>query len=264
MVIDALTMVVAFAVPVGEVRGTASSLSVTVTPWASARPAARVLAGRIERLPEPAVQVVGAAAVAGDTVSDGLLRAIVDDHAALSSGLRALVDANVMFPTEAGLGYRFRHALLREAILSTCFRESGPTSTVGSRWRSRRPHARRRWAARALAPLLATHWYGASDRPKAPAASVNAARVLADKAVSAEAMAYFERALSLWATVPNPAKITGLDHPQLLIEAARACEDAGDYRQAADHLRAARSVLSGDDGRPRRDLVMARLGSHRR
>lgn len=218
------------------------------------------LAGRIERLPDAAVAVVGVAAVAGPAVSHELLQAVVESPTTLSSGLRALVNENVLVPLEGPLEYQFRHALLREAVLLDLL----PAERAGL-------HRRVALALEAepelveggtqvLAPQLAAHWDGSGDRSRALAAAVTAGRVLAGMGVSAEARAYFDRALALWATVSNPLELTGLDQAQLLIEAAAASEDIGDYCQATDQLETARGVLPDDDGSGRRDLVTARLG----
>ena len=223
-------------------------------------PLREFLAGRIERLPAPAVVVVGAAAVAGLTVPHGLLKSVINDPTTLSTGLRALVDEQILVAADGSPTYRFRHALLREAVLLDLLPgeraelhrqvalalEADPGLVVGG--------------LQTLAPQLAAHWDAAGERSRALTAAITAGRVLAGMGVSGEATIHFERALALWATVSDAGQLTGLDQAQLLIEAAQAYEDIGEYRQAASHLETARSVLPRDDGTGRYDLAAARLG----
>ncbi len=73
---------------------------------------------RVEALPEDAQRVVRIVAEGGSTVEHALLAAVAglteDD---LIEALRAAVGANILQPTDDGDGYRFRHALVREAVL---------------------------------------------------------------------------------------------------------------------------------------------------
>lgn len=218
------------------------------------------LVARLERLPREASVLVRAAAVAGAVVPHDLLRAVVDPPTILSPGLRSLLEEGILVPTQDAHVYRFRHALLREAVLAEMLTperselhgqlaaalEADPLLVPGG--------------PQLLAPQLAAHWDGAGNRPKALATAVTAARVLTDMGVSAEATAYYERALVLWPTVPAPAVIVGVDEVQVRIEAARAYEGVGDLDRSASQLLAARDALSENDTSRRYELVTARLG----
>ena len=72
---------------------------------------------RVEALPDHAQRVLQIAAQGGSAVEHALLAAVCglpEDE--LLAALRAAVGANVLLPTDDGDGYRFRHALLREAV----------------------------------------------------------------------------------------------------------------------------------------------------
>jgi DNA-binding CsgD family transcriptional regulator/tetratricopeptide (TPR) repeat protein len=74
-----------------------------------------ILSARIDRLPDSAKEVLRIAAAAGRRVDHRLLEAVatlgVDE---LDAGLRAAIDGQALVPE--GDGFRFRHALLQEAV----------------------------------------------------------------------------------------------------------------------------------------------------
>lgn len=74
-----------------------------------------ILATRIDELPEPAKEVLRIAAAAGRRVDHRLLELVaVLEPDELDAGLRAAVEAQALVPD--GDGFRFRHALLQEAV----------------------------------------------------------------------------------------------------------------------------------------------------
>ena len=76
-----------------------------------------ILSARIDALPESAKEVLRIAAAAGRRVDHRLLEVVAElDPDELDSGLRAAVDGQALVPDADGLGYRFRHALLQEAV----------------------------------------------------------------------------------------------------------------------------------------------------
>ena len=87
-------------------------------PWASLPASLRsVMLARIERLDEAALSVVREAAVIGREVDEELLSATGEwDPTELREALRSAVDEFIFVPTADGRRYRFRHALLREAV----------------------------------------------------------------------------------------------------------------------------------------------------
>ncbi len=76
-----------------------------------------ILSARIDALPESAKEVLRIAAAAGRRVDHRLLEVVADLEADdLDAGLRAAVDGQALVPDSDGVGYRFRHALLQEAV----------------------------------------------------------------------------------------------------------------------------------------------------
>jgi DNA-binding CsgD family transcriptional regulator/tetratricopeptide (TPR) repeat protein len=76
-----------------------------------------ILSARIDALPESAKEVLRIAAAAGRRVDHRLLEVVADlDADELDAGLRAAVDGQALVPDTDGVGYRFRHALLQEAV----------------------------------------------------------------------------------------------------------------------------------------------------
>lgn len=76
-----------------------------------------ILSARLDTLPESAKEVLRIAAAAGRRVDHRLLEVVANlDASELDAGLRAAVDGQALVPDSEGLGYRFRHALLQEAV----------------------------------------------------------------------------------------------------------------------------------------------------
>jgi DNA-binding CsgD family transcriptional regulator len=76
-----------------------------------------ILSARLDALPESAKEVLRIAAAAGRRVDHRLLEVVADlDATDLDAGLRAAVDGQALVADSDGLGYRFRHALLQEAV----------------------------------------------------------------------------------------------------------------------------------------------------
>ena len=76
-----------------------------------------VLAARLSRLSDRAIEVLSGAAVIGRDVDQELLRAIVElSPMEVAASLNDAVQLQVIQPTPDGHRYRFRHALLAEAV----------------------------------------------------------------------------------------------------------------------------------------------------
>jgi DNA-binding CsgD family transcriptional regulator/tetratricopeptide (TPR) repeat protein len=74
-----------------------------------------ILSARVEALPEPAKEVLRIAAAAGRRVDHRLLEVVASlEPEDLDAGLRAAVEAHAL--VQDGDGFRFRHALLQEAV----------------------------------------------------------------------------------------------------------------------------------------------------
>ena len=162
-----------------------------------------VILGRVAELSDPAQRVLRLAAVVGASVDHDLLVAMADDLDGASDGpadpdrgedrlleqaIEELVDQQVLVVEPSRTGYRFRHALTREAVEGAIL--------PGER---RRLHRR---AALALAAgstgagaaELAAHWWAAEAWTETLAASVVAADAAAEVWAYPEVLAHLERA----------------------------------------------------------------------
>ncbi|WP_422070613.1 helix-turn-helix transcriptional regulator [Streptomyces orinoci] len=156
---------------------------------------------RVEALAEDTQQVVRFAAEGGLAVEYQLLRAVCglgEDE--LIAALRQAVGAGILLPALDGDGYRFRHALVREAVTDDLL--PGERSRLNRRYAQALEAEPALLRADELAARLATYWYHAHEPVKALpavlAASVRARRRYA----YAEQLRLLERALELWEDVP--------------------------------------------------------------
>jgi hypothetical protein len=172
----------------------------------------------------------GAAAAAGG--GGGRPRVRHDQLAAVSGlgvdeleqALRDAVNHHVLVP-EAGEGYAFRHALLREAIDRDLL--PGERTRLHAAFAAMladpaRPDEPGR-AARSPHHALAAH-----DLPGALAASVRAAREADEREAPAELLLHAERALELWSAVPDAEAVAGAPEYKLTRMAAWAASATGD------------------------------------
>jgi DNA-binding CsgD family transcriptional regulator/tetratricopeptide (TPR) repeat protein len=168
----------------------------------------QLLLARVHDLPDAARTLLAAAAVAGRVVDHALLSRVTDlsDDELRDAG-RAAVEARVLTPIPGSTAYRFRHALLHEAVASTLL----PGDRV---------HLHRRLAevlsadptlgaasGPAASAELAHHWLAAGDLTSALAALVRAGREAEAVHAMAEAHHHFEQALDLWDRVSNAGPI---------------------------------------------------------
>ena len=155
-------------------------------------------AARLQALSANAQSVLRVASVVGRTATYDILREVTvlsDDD--LANALREAVQVRLIEPIHDREAYRFRHALLQEAI----YAETLP----GER---RRLHAAVAYALwddpdrppddADLAPRLARHWLEAREYPRAFLASRAAATAAERQSAYAEAATHYERLLELW------------------------------------------------------------------
>ncbi|WP_419998041.1 helix-turn-helix transcriptional regulator [Streptomyces boninensis] len=159
---------------------------------------------RIEELPEHAQRVLRMAGEGGDLVEYGLLAAVSampEDE--LLDALRAAVAGCVLVP-DASAGreaYRWRHALLREAVCDDLL--------PGERSRLNRRYAEVLSADPSLVPAeerltrIARHWHHARVAAKALPAVLAAAAEARGRHAFAEQHELLDRALELWDEAPD-------------------------------------------------------------
>src|SRR5579863_6905420 len=198
---------------------------------------AALLLSRVERVSDAAQQVLRAAAVAGGGAADDLVRAasgLTDD--VYEEAVREAAGHQLLAFDEPD-GYRFRHALLREAVYADLM--------PGERTRL---HAR---LASLLADVpgsaaeLAHHSMASHDIPGAFAASIRAATEAARLGAPAEAHRHYDLALELWVRVEAAERIAGMTRGKLGLKSALAAAASGDVPRAVHLLRRIRDRLSG-------------------
>lgn len=204
---------------------------------------------RVEALPEDTQRVVRTAAEGGSTVEHELLSAVCrmpeDD---LIEALRAAVGSNTLVPTQDGTGYRFRHALVREAVVDDLL--------PGERTRVNRRYAEALEANPALvradvcAARLASYWYKSHDAAKALPAVLAASVQARRRHAYAEQLRLLDRALELWDDAPMEVRqgVRPVDYAEAY--PACSCHD-GDALRFLDLLAeiAVAARLSGDNER---------------
>jgi DNA-binding CsgD family transcriptional regulator len=176
------------------------------------------------------------AAAAGRDVAYPLLRAVAAlPESQVRESLRRAVEHGVLVAVQASGSFRFRHALLAEAVYATIL----PGEREELHARLAQELARR---SGATAAELAPHWAAAGRSAEALAASVEAARQAEAVFGLAEALAHLERARSrdmaqfhIWLCAK------GLRAQAELAALARARRDADDLR---DQLSRARTLLT--------------------
>jgi DNA-binding CsgD family transcriptional regulator/tetratricopeptide (TPR) repeat protein len=214
-----------------------------------------LLLQRVARLDHPAQGVLRLAAAAGREVGYPLLRATVElPGGALRDSLRAAVEGGVLIAEPETGRFRFRHALLAEAIYGTILpgeREELHARLAGELARS----------GAATAAELAPHWAAAGRAAEALAASAEAARQAEAVFGLAEAHAHLERALALWPAVPDAAGLAGLDLAGLCTWAAGLASHVGAAPRAVELARRAIELVGAEDPH-RAALLQVSLGEY--
>jgi DNA-binding CsgD family transcriptional regulator/tetratricopeptide (TPR) repeat protein len=200
-----------------------------------------LLLQRVARLDPGTRGLLRLAAAAGREVGYPLLRAVagLPEHD-LRQSLRRAVEHGVLVAEQATGSFRFRHALLAEAVYATIL--PGEREELHARLAeelARGPTV----AAAELAP----HWAAAGRSAEALAASVEAARQAEAVFGLAEALAHLERALALWPAVPEAAELVGLEEAGLCAWAAELASQTGAAPRAVELARRAIGLVGGRD-----------------
>jgi DNA-binding NarL/FixJ family response regulator len=200
-----------------------------------------VLLSRVSALSEDAQRVLGIAAVDGRSVDPSLLAFVAAlPESELEGSLREALAAQLLIADADGDGrYRFRHALLAEAVYDDLL-----------------PSERRRLHAAYAAALdarpvpdgvagashlaaLAHHATAAHEPVRALRAWIAAARAAAETYAFAESVRAFDRAIELWDAVPADDRPTGFDPVLLHHEASLAAMVGGAPDRAVEFAREA-------------------------
>jgi DNA-binding CsgD family transcriptional regulator/tetratricopeptide (TPR) repeat protein len=200
-----------------------------------------VLISRVAALSEESQQVLGIAAVAGRSVEPALLATVAAvPESNLEAPLREALAAQLLVGDPAADGvYRFRHALLAEAVYddllpSTRRRLHAAYATA----LDARPVPDGAEGASQLA-ALAHHATAAHEPVRALRAWIAAARAASESYAFAESVRAFERAIDLWDAVPADDRPEGVDPSHLHHEASLAAMVASRPDRAMELSRAA-------------------------
>jgi DNA-binding CsgD family transcriptional regulator/tetratricopeptide (TPR) repeat protein len=191
-----------------------------------------LLLRRVERLDPPAQNLIRIAAAAGRDVAYSLLAAVAAlPERDVRESLRRGVEHGVLVADQMTGTFRFRHALLAEAIYATIL--------PGEREELHAALAEELARNGAAAAELAPHWAAARHSAEALLASVEAARQSEAVFGLAEALAHVERALALWHDVPDASARTDVDLAGLCSWAAELASKTGLAPRAVELQRSA-------------------------
>jgi predicted ATPase len=200
-----------------------------------------LLLQRVAQLDSATQSLLRLAAAAGRDVGYGLLRTLAarPEHDVHDS-LREAVEHAVLVGDQATGSFRFRHALLAEAIYETIL--------PGEREELHAKLADELARSGAASPAeLAPHWAVAGRSTEALAASIDAARQAEAVFGLAEAHAHLERALALWQAVPDAAELAGLDLSELCAWAAELASQVGASPRAVELGRRAIELVGAEN-----------------
>jgi DNA-binding CsgD family transcriptional regulator len=218
-----------------------------------------VLLQRFDQLGGEARATLRLAAASSRDIPYRLLAAVVPFNAEdTQRALREAVEAGLLVGDTAAGTFRFRHALLAEAIYSTLL--PGEREAVHARI-AQALVADPASAASSIAAEVAHHWAAAGRSAEALRASVTAARDADAMAARPEALRHLERALELWPQVENPQALANLDLEQLLRWSAEVAYYAGAGGRAPELIRRA-IALDGASDAVQLGLLYARLATY--
>lgn len=200
---------------------------------------AALLLARVARVSDAAQQVLRAAAVAGRRANDQLVLAASGlDDAGYEEAVREAVARQLLVP-DGPDGYRFRHALLREAVYGDLL--------PGERTRLHGRFTVLLADVPGAAAELAYHSLTGHDVTGALAASVRAGEEAERIGAPAEAHRHYDQALELWDRVADAARLAGTNRGELGLKSALAAAASGDVPRAIQLLRHVRAAaLAGD------------------
>ncbi|HEY7702945.1 MAG TPA: AAA family ATPase [Candidatus Limnocylindrales bacterium] len=211
-----------------------------------------VLMTRVTALTEDTQRLLGVAAVAGRTVEADLLAEVAGSaETDIEGPLREAVSAQILTidPQSRPDAYRFRHALLAEAVYDDLLpSERRRLHAAYAAALDARPVAGGAQGASQLA-ALAHHATAAHESVRALRAWVGAARAAAASHAFAEARTAYERAIELWDAVPADDRPVDADAAALYHEGALAAMISGHNERSVVLARAAVERLD-----PERDL----------
>ncbi|MBO9577777.1 MAG: AAA family ATPase, partial [Microbacteriaceae bacterium] len=212
-----------------------------------------ILLARLDGLAPVTEELLRLAAIAGRAVPERLLVAASGrDEGEVLAAIRGAVEAHLLVIDDAGHGYRFRHALARDAVVDDLL--PGERVRLHARFAEVLAADPELLAGTRLstAATLAHHAYAALDLPTALTASIAAGREASAQLAPHDAVGQFERALQVWPRVPVEALPDGIDQAEVLRLAAVAAAGAGDIDRALSFIEQGTAELPIDADPARR------------
>ncbi|MFC3987120.1 helix-turn-helix transcriptional regulator [Actinoplanes siamensis] len=210
-----------------------------------------VMLARLGDLSGAALGVLRLAAAAGRAMSRRLLREVSRlSPEELGDALQECFDQQMLVTGPDEEVYRFRHALLREAVYRETNRDIRVNLHIALAEALAGDPGLSLTEGSAVAEL-ASHWYQAGSAPQALTYAVQAGQAAARTLAFSSAWVQYDRALRLWERVDRPEERAGLTRSRLLAEAAEAARWSGDLDRACAAIRQAIGAHApdGDPGR---------------
>ena len=207
-----------------------------------------VLLSRVASLSEDAQRVLGIASMDGRSVEPGLLAEVAaQPEVELEDPLHEALAAQLLVSDPSGDGrYRFRHALLAEAVYDDLLpSERRRLHAAYAAALDARPVPDGAEGASQLA-AVAHHASAAHEPVRALRAWILAARAASEAVAFAESLRAFERAIDLWDAVPADDRPSGVDLAHLHHEASLAAMIGGWPDRAVELARTAIRLLDPD------------------
>jgi ATP/maltotriose-dependent transcriptional regulator MalT len=204
---------------------------------------------RIERLSADAQQAARIVAVGRRLDYELIAKLTGFEPERLNDSLREAMAEQVLVTGDDDR-FRFRHALLREALYDDLLPGERSERHQALALELERTTAPDDETEAALATSIATNFAAAGDQPAALRATVRAARAARCVHAYGEAADLTERALELWPRVPNAEELTDIDEVGLLAITAYSHAIGGDRARAEALLVRALGLLD-----PEKDVV---------
>jgi DNA-binding CsgD family transcriptional regulator/tetratricopeptide (TPR) repeat protein len=213
-----------------------------------------LLLQRIARLDPPTQSLMRVASAAGRDIAYPLFAVADLPGRDVRESLRQAVEVRVLVADQETGTFRFRHALLAEAVYATIL--PGEREELHARLAEELTRS-----GTAKPAELAPHWAAAGRSPEALTASVEAAREAQAVFAPAEGLAHLERALALWDVVPIAAELAGVDLAELCSWAAELASQTGVAPRAVELAEQAIELV-GESDRLRAALLYQHLGGY--
>jgi DNA-binding CsgD family transcriptional regulator len=215
---------------------------------------------RVERLSPGARELLAAAAAAGPESAHCLLVAVAGiETATFDRALADLIAQQILVVQPDGKGYRFRHALLYEAVADSLLpaervRLHGKIACVLTD-----PDIAGVGPSQSAA-ALAWHWWAAGEWSEALTACARGADAAEAVFAFGDAFEQWERVLACWDRVPDAASRLGCDRACVLERASDAAYLSGQERQCLELAQAAIAAIDPSDNPTRAAICLAKLG----